>query len=486
MGRYSRIFQNDTQDEEEIKPMYEHLDGTVEVLGFEAYAIATEAYGGETEEINEMSDSLEADITLLETISGQQREVSRQDSTMGQPNYNGLEIDQGKIQLTDDTKKILMDKGMDYRKFVSEEGFVDKVKEIWQWIVDKITAWWDRLWGGDKKSKSDATSKENKENLEKVKKDNHQFKKDLDIVQKVIVEHNTTLEKVAKGEVKDIPTDVVEKAKRLYATLNKFPFDRYAILLSQDGGKSIDIMNLSGPIESHIKLIEHFNQFIDAVNKVYTNQIGNIVLKFKNGSLTNEEFVKLNEEALTHFKEATKSVFIPVPSLPDAVFYQSVRKNDLLSISFADNTLTIKTVQTPQDDKRFVETIDEGKRNQIVQKALEGIERGDFASRHEAYIRNMEKLIPQTQALGNRFDAIGKLIKELKVDDQLKDVGEGDAKIATTVSRYLNGLLTLSAYIKTEIAFLEEFTAAFINFLDGFSSAKGVGAIKDPHAKWGN
>ena len=178
MGRYSRIFQNDTQDEEEIKPMYEHLDGTVEVLGFEAYAIATEAYGGETEEINEMSDSLEADITLLETISGQQREVSRQDSTMGQPNYNGLEIDQGKIQLTDDTKKILMDKGMDYRKFVSEEGFVDKVKEIWQWIVDKITAWWDRLWGGDKKSKSDATTKENKENLEKVKKDNQQFNKD--------------------------------------------------------------------------------------------------------------------------------------------------------------------------------------------------------------------------------------------------------------------------------------------------------------------
>lgn len=198
MGRYSRIFQNDTQDEEEIKPMYEHLDGTVEVLGFEAYAIATEAYGGETEEINEMSDSLEADITLLETISGQQREVSRQDSTMGQPNYNGLEIDQGKIQLTDDTKKILMDKGMDYRKFVSEEGFVDKVKEIWQWIVDKITAWWDRLWGGDKKSKSDATSKENKENLEKVKKDNHQFKKDLDIVQKVIAEHNTHLRKLQR------------------------------------------------------------------------------------------------------------------------------------------------------------------------------------------------------------------------------------------------------------------------------------------------
>ena len=110
MGRYSRIFQNNTQDEEEIKPMYEHLDGTVEVLGFESYVIATEAYGGETEEINEMSDSLEADITLLETISGQQREVSRQDSTMRHPNNNGLEIDQGKIQLNDDTKKILMEK----------------------------------------------------------------------------------------------------------------------------------------------------------------------------------------------------------------------------------------------------------------------------------------------------------------------------------------------------------------------------------------
>ena len=148
------------QEEEEMKPLYEHLDGTVEVLGFEQYGLNQVLPTLSKENHQYLQESIEADLALLETIQGHQRLTEQQDSGINAPNYEGLSVDKQKTELSEDAKKFYQEKGLDYRA-ITTEGFTDKIKEIWHWIVEKLRTWWDRLFSSSKSSSASAEKQHN-------------------------------------------------------------------------------------------------------------------------------------------------------------------------------------------------------------------------------------------------------------------------------------------------------------------------------------
>lgn len=158
MRKLGPIFAGTDVQEEEMKPLYEHLDGTVEVLGFEHYAIHTDNMQTSEENYVGLQESIEADIVLLEAIQGHQRLTEEQDSGVNSPDYQGLNVDKQKTELSEDTKKFYQEKGLDYRH-IATEGVIDKIKEVWEWIVSKLKAWWDRLFNGVKSSSNETDKK---------------------------------------------------------------------------------------------------------------------------------------------------------------------------------------------------------------------------------------------------------------------------------------------------------------------------------------
>lgn len=158
MRKLGPIFAGTDVEEEEMKPLYEHLDGTVEVLGFEQYGIQTNTVQASEENYVGLQESIEADIVLLEAIQGQQRLTEQQDSGVNSPDYQGLTVDKQKTELSEDTKKFYQEKGLDYRH-IATEGVIDKIKEVWEWIVSKLKAWWDKLFNNSKSSSSEMDKK---------------------------------------------------------------------------------------------------------------------------------------------------------------------------------------------------------------------------------------------------------------------------------------------------------------------------------------
>lgn len=158
MRKLGPIFAGTDVQEEEMKPLYEHLDGTVEVLGFEHYAIHTDNMQTSEENYVGLQESIEADIVLLEAIQGQQRLTEQQDSGVNSPDYQGLTVDKQKTELSEDTKKFYQEKGLDYRH-IATEGVIDKIKEVWEWIISKLKAWWDRLFNSSKSSSGETDKK---------------------------------------------------------------------------------------------------------------------------------------------------------------------------------------------------------------------------------------------------------------------------------------------------------------------------------------
>lgn len=158
MRKLGPIFAGTDVQEEEMKPLYEHLDGTVEVLGFEHYAIHTDNMQASEENYVGLQESIEADIVLLEAIQGQQRLTEQQDSGVNSPDYQGLTVDKQKTELSEDTKKFYQEKGLDYRH-IATEGVIDKIKEVWEWIISKLKAWWDRLFNNAKSSSGETDKK---------------------------------------------------------------------------------------------------------------------------------------------------------------------------------------------------------------------------------------------------------------------------------------------------------------------------------------
>ena len=92
MRKLGPIFAGTDVQEEEMKPLYEHLDGTVEVLGFEQYGIRLNTVQASEENYVGLQESIEADIVLLEAIQGQQRLTEQQDSGVNSPDYQGLTV----------------------------------------------------------------------------------------------------------------------------------------------------------------------------------------------------------------------------------------------------------------------------------------------------------------------------------------------------------------------------------------------------------
>lgn len=483
MGRFSKIFQKD-DPEDEIKPMYEHLDGTVEVLGFESYGISKESFE-EAVEIDDNAESLEADIVLLETISQNHRDISKQDTGLNPPDYKGYQVDTDKVNLSEDSKKLFMEKGIDYRSVISGEGFIDKVKEIWDWIIDKIKSWWDKLWGKDSASKSGSKSEKNKSDVKEAKakaKEVKQVSKDLtDLARK----NNASIEDIAHGKVKEATAEQVDAAKQVVKATSTFDFDKWAAVLSKDG-KTIDVWNLDGAITDHLSIVAEFNHFVDGLVNVYKNQIGEMVQQLKNGSLTEETFKQLEENALKNLRTSATHAFQPDLSDPNAFLFDSIAKNKQLKLSFEEGTVKFTVFDTPEASKSFREKIDQAQKDEIVKKALEGVATDKLAAKYEAYVKDAEKYIVDTQAIASRFDLLGKVISDLTAEME-KVVNKDDeqiAKMQSKASRYVLALMTVSSFINKEVAYLEEFTAAFINFLMGFSGGSQPGAIKDPHANW--
>lgn len=462
MGRFSRIFEKEEQDE--IKPMYEHLDGSVEVLGFEHYRLSQEAFESSTSIVEDFSDSLEADIVLLETLSQQQRNTSQQDIGLKTPDYQGYQIDQSKINLSDDSKKLFMEKGIDYRQVVSEEGFVDKVKEIWEWIVDKIKSWWDKIFGG--KSSKGSKTEENKEKIEELKQQREEAMK------------------AAEAMAADI-----DATKGFIASLSGFNFNKYAgLFLDLDASyenKDFSLLELKQEFEKHNEGTKKFDTFISDITKIIMNQLAPIGDGLVDGSITKEKNEELNEALLTKLEDAAKKAASDITQRR----YELRRCATFrpLTIEFTEDGYDINISE--RSDEAFVKDTS----TIFYEGALEELKKfnkNDFVKYFEETVKLATDLVAGCQQRQGLVMAAGAAIKKLsdKLDKDPKETQEDISKIQSSFARHVTRLLKVIAFIQSEIYQLEECTAAIINLCTGFlgkDSWNAGGAIKDPHSNWG-
>lgn len=463
MGRYSRIFAQDKEEQEDIQPMYEHLDGTVEVLGFEQYRISSESFESTTNEIEERADSLEADIVLLETISRQQRDTNRQDTGVSAPNYQGLEIDEQKISLSDDSKKVFIEKGIDYRKVVSSEGLIDKVKEIWEWIVEKIKSWWDKLWGDGKSSSSGEKSKKNKEAVKELK------------------------------EAKQNGIDPQKATQQVAKKIKDFDFNKWgSFLLSKKenlGSREIvkDLFDVEKNAERHLATSKNFNELLNKITQVIKNQLLPIGEGLVAGTIKEEDAKKKFEEYHTHLKDALKA------SMEDDGFGDGSMSMGGFSISnelqFEEKEKGEYVIKNGSYDqfKNLEKLVAQDFYDEAV-KFIEQIGKETFVKKFEDFVKAAEELVVIAQKSRDHYVLVGKELDEVnkKIEKGLKDPKDFYPAIQTQFGRAMTDIMKITAFMKNEIVLLEEFTAAFINICQGYvgEGTKAGGAIVEPHANW--
>lgn len=464
MGRYSRIFAQDKEEQEDIQPMYEHLDGTVEVLGFEQYRISSESFESTTNEIEERADSLEADIVLLETISQQQRDTNRQDTGVSAPNYQGLEIDEQKISLSDDSKKVFIEKGIDYRKVVSSEGLIDKVKEIWEWIVEKIKSWWDKLWGDGKSSSSGEKSKENKEAVKELK------------------------------EAKQNGIDPEKATQQVAKQIKDFDFNKWgSFLFTNEDAFTVktivkDLFDVEKNAERHLTASKNFNELLSKVTQLIKNQLLPIGEGLVASNITEEDAKSKFEEYHTHLKDALKSVMVKDDEYDDGQI-EMIGFSHSNWLRFEEKEQGAYEIRTHKQDR--VKNDEKLEAQDLYDEAIKFIEqigKETFVKKFEDFVKTAEELVVIAQKSRDHYVLVGKELDEVnkKIEKGLKDPKDFYPTIQTQFGRAMTDIMKITAFMKNEIVLLEEFTAAFINICRGYigEGTKAGGAIVEPHANW--
>ena len=455
MSRFSKIFADEQEETVELKPLYEHLDGTVEVLGFESFGYSIEtAQPFSAEENRGLRDSIEADIVLLETIASQQDLTQRQDTGTSTPNYDGLNIIRQKTELSEDAKKLYKEEGIDYRK-ISAEGFVDKVKEIWHWIVEKIKKWWNALFGESSTSTSVKTTENNKNSVKALSKSG------------------------VKERVEKISTSIVEgdekAAGQFKQSLQKFNFNKWVGILLKEINKpldrGVDLFDIETPLKLHLERTEKFCRLLEGVGKSVENSLIPVA----------ENYFKT---IWTQFKDYFKPLSEVEGTVSEAKVADWTRS--LILVSNDDYTQSVRI----EVDEELRLTLKENLEVDYDEMVRLFKEKGkEQMVRHfESFVRTAENLVASTQKTQDNFTGYGKRIAELKdkMNKEMTNPDEVQLKIQKQFVRYALDVITIAQYANSELGFIESFTAALINFCTGFVGIemdKG-GAIVDPHVDW--
>lgn len=259
MRKLGPIFAGTDVQEEEMKPLYEHLDGTVEVLGFEHYAIQPDNVQTSEENYVGLQESIEADIVLLEVIQGQQRLTEQQDSGVNSPDYQGLNVDKQKTELSEDTKKFYQEKGLDYRH-IATEGVIDKIKEIWEWIVSKLKAWWDKLFNSSKSSSGETDKKK-------------------EVCKKLAKEGNEAIKTIEANE---------EAIEESFKKANSFGWSKETLggLILTNDVRSMESLKLSAT--NTLTAMGKARNFANEFNTIIQNQLKAFLTAFDKGEFSNE------------------------------------------------------------------------------------------------------------------------------------------------------------------------------------------------------
>lgn len=468
MSRFSKIFAEDTEETIDIKPVYQHLDGTIEVLGFESFGYGVESLQlPSAEENTGLRDSIEADIVLLETIASQQNLTQQQDAGTSTPNYDGLNVVRQKTELSEDAKKFYQEEGLDYRK-ISAEGFVDKVKEIWHWIVEKIKKWWDALFGGPSVTVSFEIVKSSKKGLETLKASD------------------------TKSKAEKISASIAEGDEQATAefkqSLQKFDINRWAGLLLREINKpidkGIDILDIEKPLELHLERIEKFCRLLDAIGKSVDNYLIPLANDFIAGTFKEEEAENQFKSLWTHFKE----YFKPLAEVEGNVYKVHVADwtRSLILTSKDDFTQSVQNKTDKELRQTLKDNLDEDYDEMV--KVFTKIGKDQMVRRFEGFVRLAENLVATTQKVQDNFKGYGKRLADLKdkMNKDLPDSNEAQLKIQGQFVRYAVDVITVAHYANNELNFIETFTAALINFCTGYVDieAGNGGAIVDPHVDW--